>query len=137
MAIELRSRLFRCGTMRRRIIPLCIVQRMPPSFECLIACFSCDIRTSILSFLAEHGPMTMGALAAEMGIAASTLSVHVGVMRDVGVVDCTRSGREIYVHALVGGVELVLLPLPRLADLMSSQGDEPTKAALRARAQPA
>jgi DNA-binding transcriptional ArsR family regulator len=105
---------------------------MQPSFESLIDCFSSEIRTSILSLLAEHGPMTMGALAEEMSIAASTLSVHVAVMRNVGIVECTRNGREILVDALVGGVELILLPLPRLIRVASSERttgeDEPGNA---------
>jgi DNA-binding transcriptional ArsR family regulator len=85
---------------------------MQPSFETLIACFACDVRSSVLQLLMEDGPMTMGALAAELGIAASTASAHVAVLRDLGIVEVRRDGRETYVDALVGGVELVLLPLP-------------------------
>lgn len=57
--------------------------------------------------------MTMGALAAEFGIANSTATAHVAELRAVGVVDSWRKGREIHVEALVGGVEFVLLPLGR------------------------
>ncbi len=94
---------------------------MQRSFESLIDCFSSEIRTAILSLLVESGPMTMGALAGEMGIAASTLSVHVGLMRDLGIVECTRNGREIYVSALIAAVELVLVPLPRLVQVTGSE----------------
>jgi hypothetical protein len=55
----------------------------------------------------------MGALAAELRIAASTASAHVAELRAVGVVDTWRLAREVHVDALVGGVELVLLPHPR------------------------
>jgi predicted transcriptional regulator len=86
-------------------------KRMQRSFESLVACFSCEIRADILHVLVERGPMTMGALAAEFAIAASTASAHVAVLRDVGVVDSWRSGREIHVEAIVAGVEFVIIPL--------------------------
>ena len=88
-------------------------KRMQRSFESLVACFSCELRADILHVLVERGPMTMGALAAEFAIAASTASAHVAVLRDVGVVDSWRSGREIHVEAVVAGVEFVIIPLQR------------------------
>ena len=86
---------------------------MEPSFESLVACFACEVRTSILQLLVEVGPITMGALAVELGIAASTASAHVAELRTVGAVDTWRVAREVYVDALIGGVEFVMLPHPR------------------------
>lgn len=86
---------------------------MEPSFEALVICFACEVRSAILQALVESGPMTMGALAEEMGVAPSTLTAHVAMLRELGIVEVRRDGREMVVDALVGGVELVLLPHPR------------------------
>lgn len=86
---------------------------MEPSFESLIACFACEVRISIIQLLVEVGPMTMGALAAELGIAASTATEHVAELRAVGVVETWRVAREVHVDALIGGIELVLIAHPR------------------------
>jgi DNA-binding transcriptional ArsR family regulator len=95
---------------------------MEPSFEGLITCFACEVRSAILQALVEDGPMTMGALAVEIGVAPSTLTAHVAVLRELGIVDVRRDGRETFVDALVGGVELVLLPHPRAARATAHHG---------------
>jgi predicted transcriptional regulator len=90
---------------------------MSTSFESLIACFACEVRVSIIQILVASGPMTMGALAAELGVAASTASAHVAELRAAGLVDSWRVTREIYVDSKIGGIEIVLLPHPRDAVL--------------------
>lgn len=95
---------------------------MERSFEALIACFACEARSAILQALVEDGPMTMRALADEMGLAPSTLTAHVAILRDLGIVEVRRDGREMIVDAVVGGVELVLLPHARAVHAAADDG---------------
>ncbi|MFM2417017.1 MAG: Bacterial regulatory protein arsR family [Pseudomonadota bacterium] len=64
-------------------------------------------RRSILEYL-QSGSATMGELAAALGMAPSTASHHVDVLRRVGFVETSRVGREVFVETLVGDIELVV-----------------------------
>jgi ArsR family transcriptional regulator len=51
-------------------------------------------RLQILHLLAD-GPVEVGTLAAELGISQPNASQHLSVMRQAGVVDAERAGREV------------------------------------------
>jgi DNA-binding transcriptional ArsR family regulator len=82
-----------------------------PTFESIAASFSSPIRTEAFYLLVREGPLTMSRLAGKLGISASTATAHVAVMREAGLVESWRSGREVLVDAVASDVELVVTPL--------------------------
>ena len=52
-------------------------------------------RLMIMCKLAEHGEMTVGALAGEVGLSQSALSQHLAVLRSEGIVATSRDGQSI------------------------------------------
>jgi DNA-binding transcriptional ArsR family regulator len=51
-------------------------------------------RRRILRSVAERGPLTATALAAELPITRQAVARHLGLLRDAGLVHADRSGRE-------------------------------------------
>lgn len=69
---------------------------MPPSISDVALCLSCSTRLAIL--VAASDDKTFSDLAAEIGIAASTLTHHVAVLEGAGLVAVERAGAKKYLR---------------------------------------
>ena len=67
-------------------------------------------RLAILGAL-EAGPRTVGALAAELGLAQPKVSQHLGKLRDRGLVAATRYGTSIEYRAVSGTAQSIVAVL--------------------------
>lgn len=67
-------------------------------------------RTTIFYTLVELGPMTVSQVASRFsgGLALSTVSGHIHVLRSAGLVETWPDGRLVWVAALATDVELVV-----------------------------
>jgi len=52
------------------------------------------VRADLVRTLAKHGPASTTALAAPLAISRQAVDKHLRVLRDIGVVSSTRTGRE-------------------------------------------
>ena len=52
-------------------------------------------RLEMIHFLGEAGPMEVRALAAHFGMSQPAVSQHLAALRDAGMVEAVRSGREV------------------------------------------
>ncbi|MCR5789204.1 MAG: ArsR family transcriptional regulator [Lachnospiraceae bacterium] len=53
----------------------------------LFKCLGSDMRVAILQLLSEKGPMQMGAIAESLGITAGSLSLHVKMLAECGLIN--------------------------------------------------
>lgn len=57
--------------------------------------FGDPTRLRILSLLA-NGPMTVNQITAEIGLSQPTISRHLGILREAGVVEDRREGQQVF-----------------------------------------
>ncbi len=65
-------------------------------------------RTTIFYTLVECGPTTISKIASGIGLALSTVSSHISVLRSAGLVRTWQDGKFVWVAALASEVELVV-----------------------------
>ena len=81
------------------------------------------VRIRILELLSEQD-LAVHQLLVELGVEASNLSQHLGVLRHTGMVTSTRSGGEVIYSVSVPEVRELLLAARRILDrLVSSQAE--------------
>lgn len=62
--------------------------------DAVFAALADGTRRRILRSVAERGPLTATALAAELPITRQAVARHLGLLREAGLVEADRSGRE-------------------------------------------
>jgi ArsR family transcriptional regulator len=72
-------------------------------------------RLRILALLAEHGQLTVAALVPHLGLTQPTVSHHLAILRDAGLVVNRQAGREVI-------RELDVAAVGRLAELIDPYG---------------
>lgn len=86
-----------------------------PDIAAIASAFADRRRARVLMALADGRALPAGRLAEEAGVAASTISNHLAVLLDHGLVTVQRQGRHRYYRLADGEVEGVLEALARLA----------------------
>lgn len=75
-------------------------------------------RLSLLVRLAEHREAcTVGAIAKGSGVDMSVVSRHLGILRDAGVIDCQKRGKEVWCVVQTG---MIAKFLRELADALEA-----------------
>lgn len=64
----------------------------PP--DAVFAALADPVRRGILQSVAQDGPLTATALARDLPISRQAVAKHLGLLRDAGLVDADRAGRE-------------------------------------------
>jgi ArsR family transcriptional regulator len=62
------------------------------------------VRIEIVQCLADHGPLTSGAVVAGSGLAQSTVSEHLRILRNAGIVGVKRDGPNVWNRLLPTGL---------------------------------
>ena len=60
----------------------------------MFAALADPTRRDVLRAVAEHGPVTATALAGGLPVSRQAVAKHLGLLRDAGLVEAERSGRE-------------------------------------------
>lgn len=95
-------------------------------------------RLSLLVRLAEQRePCTVGAIAEGSGVDMSVVSRHLGILRDAGVIDCQKRGKEVWCVVQTGMIAKFLRDLADALEaccpsglcpsMPSSEGRNPAK----------
>jgi ArsR family transcriptional regulator len=83
-------------------------------------------RISLLVRLAEQRePCTVGAVAAGSGVDMSVVSRHLGVLRDAGIIECQKRGKEVWCSVRTGTVAQLLRELAAALDACCPAGSCP------------
>jgi DNA-binding transcriptional ArsR family regulator len=64
----------------------------PP--DAVFAALADPTRRDVLRAVAEHGPVTATALAGGLPVSRQAVAKHLGLLRDAGLVEAERNGRE-------------------------------------------
>ncbi len=83
-------------------------------------------RISLLVRLAEqHEPCTVGAVAAGSGVDMSVVSRHLGILRDAGIIECQKRGKEVWCSVRTGTVAQLLRELAAALEACCPAGSCP------------
>ncbi len=89
-------------------------------------------RLSLLVRLAEQREAcTVGAIAEGSGVDLSVVSRHLGILRDAGVIDCQKRGKEVWCVVQTGVIAKVLRDLADALEACCPSGVCPAPAAKR------
>jgi ArsR family transcriptional regulator len=80
------------------------------------------VRIEIVQCIAAHGPLLSGDIVAGSGLAQSTVSEHLRILRDAGIVGVKRDGQRVWNHLLPTGVPEAIDALHDIAKQCSLQG---------------
>jgi DNA-binding transcriptional ArsR family regulator len=85
-------------------------------------------RLSLLARLAEQREAcTVGAIAKGSGVDMSVVSRHLGILRDAGVIDCQKRGKEVWCVVQTGTIAKILRDLADALEACCPSGGCPPK----------
>jgi DNA-binding transcriptional ArsR family regulator len=89
-------------------------------------------RLSLLARLAEEGgPRTVSQLAEGSGVDLSVVSRHLAILRNAGIIDCVKHGKELWCTVQTNAVAEVLRNLADAMEACCPEGDCPQERARR------
>ena len=80
------------------------------------------VRIRIVQCLADHGPLTSGGVVAGSGLAQSTMSEHLRILRYAGIVGVKRDGPRVWNRLVLTGVPEAIDALHHIAKQCSIPG---------------
>jgi len=90
-----------------------------PDLQAFLKALASETRQAILVLFATHEALTVNQVAELVGIGQSTASEHLALLRRAGLLDATRSGKEVYYRPdygrMVGSAEQLLAYLKSCA----------------------
>jgi ArsR family transcriptional regulator, arsenate/arsenite/antimonite-responsive transcriptional repressor len=91
-------------------------------------------RLSLLIRMAEQRePCTVSLVAEGSDVDMSVVSRHLGILRDAGIIECQKSGKEVWCSVKTGAVAKVLRDLADALDACCPSGTCPPQASARKR----
>lgn len=85
-------------------------------------------RIAILARLAEHGkPMTVGEVAECCPTCVSVVSRHLAMLREAGILDARRQGREVYYSIKFAELGATLRGMAEVIEACSAEDHRPTR----------
>ena len=80
-------------------------------------------RVSLLVRLAEQrGPCTVGVVAQGSGVDLSVVSRHLAILREAGIIDCQKRGKEVWCVVQTGTIAKILRDLADALDACCPSG---------------